>query len=171
MLPKFRTAAVALIAATSLGLTSMPALAWGKKEQGFVAGVATAVIVDQLIQNGQHRRQHNQPGYYQPPQYVAPPPAYVPPPAPTYRPHRPAPQTYNSVHATPAGQAFRTYSVSERKAIQRQLRRAGYYYGSIDGTFGTGTYNAITAWARDSGASANLRSTGGAFAVYDGLLF
>ncbi len=33
------------------------------------------------------------------------------------------------------------------------------------------TYNAVTAYARDVGASGNLRTTGGAFAVYDGLLF
>lgn len=163
MLPKFRTTAIASLAAASVALSSMPALAWGKKEQGFVAGVATAIIIDQLIQNGQHRRQPAPPRYYEEPRYVAP--------APVYREPRPAAQSYSSVLATPAGQAFRTYNVNERKSIQRQLRRAGYYHGSIDGVFGAGTYNAVTAWARDSGASGNLRTTGGAFAVYDGLLF
>ena len=37
MLPKFRTTAIASLAAASVALSSMPALAWGKKEQGFTA--------------------------------------------------------------------------------------------------------------------------------------
>ncbi|MCL4069161.1 peptidoglycan-binding protein [Pseudomonas sp. GX19020] len=159
---KFRAGVVAALAAASVALTSMPALAWGKKEQGFVAGVATAIIVDQLIQNGQHRRDH-QPRYVEQPRYYEPTPVYREPPRST--------RSYSSVYSTPAGQAFNTYSPGERKAIQRQLRRAGYYNGGIDGVFGTGTYNAVSAWARDTGASGNLRTTGGAFAVYDGLLF
>lgn len=159
---KFRTAMIAALAAASVALSSVPALAWGKKEQGFVAGVATAIIVDQMIKNGKHRNDH-QPRYYDEPRYYEP--------APVYREPRRSTKSYSSVYSTPAAQAFNTYSLNERKAIQRQLRRAGYYNGGIDGTFGNGTYNAITAWARDSGASGNLRTTGGAFAVYDGLLF
>ncbi|WP_157971148.1 peptidoglycan-binding domain-containing protein [Pseudogemmobacter bohemicus] len=159
---KFRTGAVAALAAASVALSSMPALAWGKKEQGFVAGVATAIVIDQLIQNGQHRKER-QPRYYEEPRYYEP--------APVYRETRRSTKSYSSVYSTPAAQAFNTYSLSERKAIQRQLRRAGYYQGGIDGVFGNGTYNAVASWARDTGAGGNLRTTGGAFAVYDGLLF
>ncbi len=47
----------------------------------------------------------------------------------------------------------------------------GYYYGGIDGAFGPGTYNAVTAYARAAGASGSLGSTGGAYALYDGLIY
>lgn len=164
MLPKFRTITIAALSAGAVALTSMPALAWGKKEQGFVAGVAAAIIIDQLIENGKHRREHRAPTYYyDTPRYAEP--------APVYKEPRRSTKSYGSVHSTPAAQAFKTYSLGERKAIQRSLRAAGYYYGGIDGVFGSGTYNAVTAYARDVGASGNLRTTGGAFAVYDGLLF
>ena len=172
MLPRIRILAVTALTAASVALTSMPALAWGKKEQGFVAGVATAIVVDQLIKGGNHRRATEAPRYYEEPRrYVDPGPRYAEPRyEPRYEPRR-STKSYSSVHSTPAAQAFKTYSLGERKAIQRELRRAGYYNGGIDGVFGTGTYNAVAGWARDSGASANLRSTGGAFAVYDGLLY
>ena len=55
--------------------------------------------------------------------------------------------------------------------IQRRLSAYGYYNGGIDGSFGPGTYNAVVSYARDAGAGRNLSSTGGAYAVYDGLLF
>lgn len=170
MLPNVKTATVAAIAALSVSLTSAPAFAWGKKEQGFVAGVATAIIVDQLIEGSRDRNQRQR--YVEPPRYVAPAPVYTAPPvyAPPTR-HRPPVAQSTSVHSTPAGQAFRSYSLVERKAIQRRLRSAGYYYGGIDGTFGPGTYNAVVSYARDAGAGRNLSSTGGAYAVYDGLLF
>jgi len=149
------TAAAALTALAVAAVPATPALAWGKKEQGFLAGVVTAVIIDELIEGNRARR-------------VAPAPAPVYP-APVYS--DPAPATYSSVHATPAARAFNSYSREERKAIQRGLRHAGYYSGGIDGVFGPGTYNAVTAYARASGAGGNLRTTGGAFAVYDGILF
>ncbi|MDM7933131.1 peptidoglycan-binding domain-containing protein [Tabrizicola sp.] len=156
MLPTVMTAKsmmIAALAALSIAaLPSAPAHAWGKKEQGFVAGVATAIIVDELLKQNRRARA------------VAPAPA----PAPVYVEPRPA---HASIHSTPAARAFNSYSASERKAIQRNLRAWGYYRGGIDGAFGPGTYNAITAYARDEGASASLSSTGGAFAVYDGLIF
>ena len=71
----------------------------------------------------------------------------------------------------PGCRAFQNYSAAERKAIQRNLRAWGYYRGGIDGSFGPGTYNAVVAYARDEGASGNLKSTSGAYAVYDGLIF
>jgi Putative peptidoglycan binding domain len=154
MLPTVMTAKSTLIAAiTALSIAAVPAtpaLAWGDKEQGFVAGVATAVIIDEILKNNRKVREHRR----------APAPVYVEP--------RPA---YQSVYSTPAARAFNSYSASERKAIQRNLRAWGYYRGGIDGSFGPGTYNAVVAYARDEGASARLSSTGGAYAVYDGLIF
>ncbi len=154
MLPIAKSKAIAAVAALAVAAgAAAPAQAWGKKEQGFLAGVLTAVIIDELIDNNRHRR-------------VAPAPA--PTPRPVYV--EPAPN-YGSIYRTPAAQAFNSYSHNERKAIQRSLRSYGYYSGGIDGSFGPGTYNAISAYARASGASGNLNTTGGAYALYDGLIF
>lgn len=154
MLPTVMTAKSHMIAAiTALSIASVPAApahAWGDKEQGFVAGVVTAVIIDELLKQGRKAK--------------ATPPA----PAPIYVEPRPV---YTSIHSTPAARAFNSYSKAERKAIQRSLRAWGYYHGGLDGSFGVGTYNAIVAYARDEGMSANLSSTGRAFAIYDGLIF
>jgi hypothetical protein len=156
MLPTVMTAKstmIAAIAALSIAaLPAAPAHALNKKEQGFIAGVATAIIVDELLK--QNRRART----------VAPAPV----PAPIYVEPRPV---HTSIYSTPAARAFNSYSASERRAIQRNLRAWGYYRGGIDGVFGPGTYNAIVAYARDEGASARLASTSGAFAVYDGLIF
>jgi hypothetical protein len=149
---------IAAIAALSIAaVPATPALAWGDKEQGFVAGVATAVIVDELLKQNRRARA---------PVY-APAPVYSP--APVYVEPRHSHTT--SIYRTPAAQAFNSYSASERKAIQRNLRAWGYYRGGVDGSFGPGTYNAIVAYAQDEGTARNLRSTSGAYAVYDGLIF
>lgn len=155
MLPTVMTAKrnlVAALTAATLALPAAPALAWGEKEQGFVAGVATAVIVDEILKLNREARRAPQVVYVDPPRYV----------------ERPAHQS-TSIHATPAARAFQSYSLRERKAIQRSLRAWGYYRGGIDGRFGPGTYNAITAYARDEGVV--LRTTASAFGVYDGLIF
>ena len=101
------------------------------------------------------------------------PPAYVPAPDPGYghggyhgKKHKGG---GTSIYATPAAQAFNSYSRGERMAIQRRLRAAGYYHSSVDGAFGPGTYNAVVAYARDTGTS--LGNTGNAYAVYDGVLY
>lgn len=141
----------ALTAASIAAVPAAPALAWGEKEQGFVAGVVTTVIIDELLKQNRKAREARR----------APEVVYV---------ERPV-HTTTSIYATPAARAFQSYSLSERKAIQRQLRAWGYYRGGIDGSFGPGTYNAVVAYARDEGASGSLSSTGGAYAVYDGLLF
>lgn len=154
---KARTSLVAALTAAAIAaVPAAPALAWGDKEQGFVAGVATAVIVDELLKQGRMAREARR----------APRTVYVEPRS-TYEPA----YRSTSVYATPAAKAFQSYSLSERKAIQRNLRAWGYYRGGIDGAFGPGTYNAVTAYARDEGQSASLRSASGAYAVYDGLLF
>lgn len=156
MLPTVLTAKSTLIAAIAAlsiaAVPATPALAWGDKEQGFVAGIATAVIVDEILKQNRKAREARR----------APQVVYV---------ERPTHTTTTSIYRTPAARAFNSYSASERKAIQRNLRAWGYYRGGIDGSFGPGTYNAITAYARDEGASGNLASTSGAFAVYDGLIF
>lgn len=142
-----------LAATTALSIAAIPAapaFAWGDKEQGFVAGVATAVIIDEILKNGRKAKAYDA----QP----APAPVYVAP-------------THTSIYSTPAARAFNSYSKAERKAIQRSLRSSGYYRGGLDGSFGPGTYNAIVAYARDSGVSANLRNTNSAYAVYDSLIF
>jgi hypothetical protein len=154
MLLSFASAKTSLIAGlTALSIAAIPAtpaLAWGDKEQGFVAGVATAVIIDEILKNNRKARLYDK-GQTPVPTYVEPRPVY------------------SSIYSTPAARAFQSYSASERKAIQRNLRAWGYYRGGIDGSFGPGTYNAITAYARDEGIS--LSTTAKAYGAYDGLLF
>lgn len=154
MLPTVMTAKSTMIAALAAlsiaAVPATPALAWGEREQGFVAGVATAVIVDEILKQNRRAREVRR----------APAPIYVQP--------RPV---QISIYATPAARAFNSYSASERKAIQRNLRAWGYYRGGIDGSFGPGTYNAVVAYSRDEGVSANLSSRAGAYAIYDGLIF
>jgi hypothetical protein len=154
---KARTTLIAALAAASIAaVPAAPAFAWGDKEQGFVAGVATAVIIDEILKNNRKARAYDR-GQTAAPVYVEPRTVYV------------EPRHATSIYSTPAARAFQSYSRAERKAIQRNLRAWGYYRGGIDGSFGPGTYNAIVAYARDEGQS--LRSTSAAFGVYDGLLF
>jgi hypothetical protein len=169
MLPSVMTSrntlAAALTALSIAAVPAAPALAWGDREQGFVTGVATALIVDQLLK--QTRRSQGVsplPGF----NFAEPRPTYVEP-RPTYVDPRPTANT--SLYRTTAARAFNSYSVAERKEIQRTLRAWGYYRGSIDGTFGPGTYTAVTTYARDEGLSGKLGTNAGAYAVYDGLIF
>lgn len=160
MLPYVKTAAVSAIAATSIFMGSLaPAHAFGDRERAFLQGIATAVIVDKLITEGQRPRR-------QQPVYVAPPVTFVPQ-EPAYHP-RPV-QT--SIYQTPAARAFNSYSRAERVAIQRRLSALGYYRSGIDGSFGPGTYNAVVAYARDAGQASSLGGTNTAFGVYDGLIY
>jgi hypothetical protein len=160
MLPYVKTAAVSAIAATSILMGSLtPAQAFGDRERAFLQGIATAVIVDKLISEGQRPRR-------QQPVYVAPPVTFVPQ-EPVYVP-RPV-QT--SIYHTPAARAFNSYSRAERVAIQRRLAALGYYRSGIDGAFGPGTYNAVVAYARDAGQASSLGGTNTAFGVYDGLIY
>lgn len=150
MLLSLKSSALAAVTALSIAaLPATPAKAWGEKEQSFVAGVATAIIIDEILK--QNRKSKVVPA-------PAPKPVYVAP-APT------------SIYATPVARAFNSYSKAERRAIQRSLRSMGYYYGGLDGSFGPGTYNAVVAYARDAGATSHLSSNGGAFAIYDGLIY
>lgn len=150
------TLVAGLTALSIAAIPASPALAWGDKEQGFVAGVATAVIVDELLKNNRKARLYDR-GYTAGPTYVEPRPVYS------------EPRHTSSIYATPAARAFQSYSLRERKAIQSNLRAWGYYRGGIDGAFGPGTYNAVAAYARDEGQS--LKSNSAAYGVYDGLLY
>jgi len=136
----------ALIAASIAAVPAAPALAWGDREQGFVAGIAAAVILDQIIRNERRHRM-----------------------AEVIHVERPV-HTATPIHRSPAARAFQSYPLSERKAIQRSLRAYGYYRGRIDGSFGPGTYNAVLAFARDEGAVASLNTPAGAFGIFDGLI-
>ncbi len=156
---------VAAIAALSIAAIPAPALALNDKEKGFVAGVATAVIVDELLKNNRKARAYDR-GDYAAPVYVQPRTVYTKP-----RTVYVEPRHTTSIYSTPAARAFNSYSTSERRAIQSNLRAWGYYRGGIDGSFGPGTYNAIVGYAQDEGVARNLSSTNGAFAVYDGLIF
>lgn len=161
MLPSvmhLKSSITAAVAALSIAAIPAPALALSEKDKAFVAGIATAVIVDELLKNGRKARAYDR-GATAAPVYVEPRVVYTEPTHTT------------SIYRTPAARAFNSYSTSERRAIQRNLRAWGYYRGGIDGSFGPGTYNAIVAYARDEGVTGNLRSTNGAFAVYDGLIF
>jgi hypothetical protein len=80
MLPIFSTArkttAAALAALSIAAVPATPALAWGDREQGFVAGVATALIVDRLLQQSRKARGlGTAPGF----SFVEPRPTYVAP--------------------------------------------------------------------------------------------
>lgn len=164
MLPMMKTKALGAVTALAIATSAAaPAHAWGDKEQGFVAGALSAIIIDELIDNNKHRNGGTR---YVEPRYAEP--RYVEPSRPTYR--EPSYRS-SSVYATPAGQAFNSYSKAERKAIQRSLRSYGYYRGGIDGSFGPGTYNALNAYARDAGVPGHMRSAGGVYALFDGLIY
>jgi hypothetical protein len=155
-----RSGAAALVAATAIAvLPAAPAQAWGDKEQSFVAGVATAVIVDRILRQA--------PLF---PTVRSAPPAYFVDPTPV-RPVTAAPSVTRSIYRTPAAVAFQSYSPAERKAIQRQLRAWGYYRGGIDGAFGPGTYRAVVAFADDEGMTTRLGETRSAYGIYDSLLY
>lgn len=149
-------AGVTAVAVLAAGTT--PALAWGKGEQQFLAGVAATLLISQLIKNSP---KYGQPAAQPQPQYYQP------------RPNRPV--RYNpqpvSIYGTPAGLAFNSYTDNEQRRIQSTLTAYGYYHGGIDGSFGPSTYNAIAAYARRTGKADQLNSRAGAYGVLDGLLF
>ena len=152
-----RTAIAGLTALSIAAVPMSPAYAWGENEQNFLKGVATAVIVGQIIKGVRHNQRPPAPMYYQQPQQ---PPQY-------HQPQRPSASIYN----TAAARAFQSYSSSERRLIQRRLAAYGYYGGGADGSFGPATYRAVVAYARDEGSIRSLDSTGGAYTLYDGLIF
>lgn len=181
MLPKSRLIALAAASAIAMGSFSAPAFALGKTEKGILAGIAAAVIVNQLISNNRAEAapQVQQPRYDDNAHWNnGRGPKHEPRPprdrrdghwderngnrGPAHQPYQPPPQQV-SVHTTPLGIAFKQYNAADRKTIQRRLRSAGYYNGTIDGSFGPASYNAMTAYARSVGHDGNLGTTGGAY--------
>jgi Putative peptidoglycan binding domain len=157
MLPTVIKTATAAVTALSLSLTSAsPALAWGKGEQNFLKGVAATLIVGAIINDARHRARPA-PVYQQP---------VYPQPIPVHGGGYAVP-----LYQTPAAIAFNSYGPQERRAIQIRLANAGYYRSGIDGSFGPGTYNAVVAYARDTGNATQLRTRAGAFGVYDQLIY
>jgi len=164
MLPCVKTmkkSAVAALLAVSLAVPAAPAFAWGQREQDVLKGVLGTLAVTAIIREANKNRVPA-PRYY----YVAPQPQ--PRHGNVYQ--RPT-HSQTNVHNTAAAQAFNSYSRRERQDIQRQLSYYGYYNGGIDGSFGSGTYRAIAAYARDTGNLDRLATRNGSFAIYDGLIF
>ncbi len=163
--------ALALVASSAV-----PALAWGQREQDFSKGALAVLLLGAIVKDSNnhnygHGNNHYQPQPYQPPVYYQPqPPVYQPP---VY--YQPQPQPYyppiQSVYSTPAGQAFQSYSVNERRRIQATLANYGYYHGNVDGNFGPGTYQALNSYASRTGKLAQLETRGGAYGLMDGLLY
>lgn len=155
MLPAFKRTAIASLTALAIAATPVtPALAWGSNEQNFVKGIAATLLVQGILREAK-RDAARQPVYIDP----QPQPVYV------------APRAHVSLYSTAAAQAFNSYSTRERRLIQKRLSAYGYYRGGIDGSFGPGTYSAVAAYAEDQGQGRDLRSTAGAFGVYDGLIY
>lgn len=71
---------------------------------------------------------------------------------------------------TPTARAFNSYSLAERRAVQRRLAGFGYYDGAIDGAFGPRTHQALYAFAGTANKQSALESTNGSFAILDALL-
>lgn len=188
MLPSFfaktKTSLIAGVTAVAvLAASGSPALAWGKKEQQFVAGAVTALALSALLAHPP--RAYGQPQYQQPPRYYRPRPVYQPPvyrppvyQPPVYQPPVYQPPVYHppvyqpaSIYGTPIGRAFNSYTSNERMRIQSTLTAYGYYHSSIDGSFGPGTYGALDSYARATGKTSLLASSSGSYGLLDGLLF
>ena len=143
------------VALALLSTSVAPAMAWGQREQDFTKGALSVLALGAILRDARHHStQENRPPVYYP---VQPRPVY----------HAPI----QSYYATPAAQAFQTYTTAERRRIQAALANYGYYTGYVDGSFGPGTYRAITAYARESGQMATLETRGGVYGLLDGLIY
>lgn len=161
MLPTVKRTATAAIAALTLFATAAAPVQAGQRERDFLKGVAATVIVGALIKGATQPRQ---------PAYAAPrQPVYQPAPRePVYLvPQQPRP----GISTSAASQAFKSYSPSERREIQRQLARQGYYRGGVDGVFGPATFRAVAAYASDRGLQGQIDTASGAYTVYDSLIY
>lgn len=152
MLPMIANTRIALTGAVTAAAIALapvtPAMAWGEKEQNFLAGVVTALAVGAIVNQ---TRKAQRPPAYQP----APDPIAVPAPG------------YGS---GVLGGAFAEFSPASKRAIQQRLRSYGYYRGAIDGVYGPGTRAALEAYARDNGNPGALNSRDGAVRLMNGLL-
>lgn len=146
MLPMLKTKAIAAVTAIALVASSAaPSYAWGQREQDVLKGVLGTILIGTIIHSAN-----------KPPQ---------PQPLPVY-----APVPVNIYNTAVAAQ-FNAYSDSSQRRIQSTLSAYGYYKGSIDGSFGPGTYNATVAYANATGKSDLLNSMAGVSSLYSALLF
>ncbi|MFN0113100.1 MAG: peptidoglycan-binding domain-containing protein [Paracoccaceae bacterium] len=163
MLPNLKTAVIAAtLAAAVAAAPAGPALAWGKGEQNFLAGVLATVAVGALITQSRKAQATTRAPSYQP--------AYRPAYQPAYQPRDD--RRYIPTYGTPASaahSAFLNYSPSMRRAIQTRLSDYGYYAGAIDGVWGPRTNAALRAFAADLGLSQRLGTYSGAVSVLDNL--
>ena len=143
------------VALALLGTSVAPALAWGQREQDFTKGALSVLLLGAIVNDArQHRAQEVHPQVYYP---IETRPVYQAP--------------VQSYYATPAAQAFQSYTPGERRRIQSALANYGYYFGYVDGSFGPSTYRAITAFARELGQLAMLETRGGAYGLLDSLIY
>ena len=142
-------AKLGITSALVLGLATAPAMAWGKKEQGFLTGVAATLLMEAVLNPQMFQGAKPAP---------APQPVYYTPPT-------------TSIYQTPTAAAFNSYSSNERRRIQSTLSAYGYYHSTIDGDFGPNTYNAIAAYAGKKGKSDLMATQAGAYSLLDSLLF
>ncbi len=171
-----KTKAIAAFTALSLSLTATaPAYALGKNERNVLKGIAAAVIVGAIVNEARKSQPapapqpvyrkpvHKQP-VYQPPQQT------YHPPAKTGRVIGKSSAYGSGVNNTTAAHVFNSYGPAQRVRIQRQLSRFGYYNGSIDGSFGPRTHQAVYEFARSAGKQDALNTAAGAHRVYNALL-
>ncbi|MCV2869379.1 peptidoglycan-binding protein [Defluviimonas sp. WL0002] len=160
-----RKSAIAATAALSLAAASAtPVHALGKNEKNFLLGAGAALLLGSLYLKNQQQAQAQQ--AYRAPTYQTPTyrqPSYQ---QPTY--YQPTQPAYST---SAASQAFNSYSATERRRIQDKLRAYGYYRGSIDGSFGPQTYQAISGYAGATLGTEKLSSVNGAYEVYNSLLY
>lgn len=169
MLLKSKTIAAATALSLMLGAAA-PAQALGRNERNFLKGVAAALIVGAIVNEGRKSRARAQPApqpVYRQPTYRQP--TYEPP-VKTGRIIGKSSDYGSGVNDTTAARVFNSYTRPERVAIQRELARFGYYNGTLDGAFGPRTHQAVYEFARTAGKQEALNSTSGAFGVYNALL-
>ncbi len=163
-----KTSAIASVLALSLAIPAAPAFAWGDREQGILTGVLGTLAVGAIINeankpkqrvvyggtksyqgNGNaYGRQNNHNTSYQPRRHVV----------------------QDDIYTSASALAFNSYTSSERREIQRDLARLGYYNGAIDGVFGPATYRATAAYARATGNLDRLATRNGAYVIFDTLV-
>lgn len=171
MLPRLRTVTTGAIAALALAAMAATPASAGQRERDFLKGVAATVIVGTVLQSLAAQRAQAQPRYQQPaPTWQAPQRQFSPPAREPVH-YAAPPAAHHGLSTSAAAQAFKSYSPSERRTIQRQLARQGYYRGAIDGLFGPATFRAIAAYAADRNIDARIDSAAGAYTVYDSLIY
>ena len=62
---------------------------------------------------------------------------------------------YLAVNDVSSAQQTQALTVNENKAVQQKLKELGYYSGSVDGVYGQGTRNAVIAFQKANGLTAD----------------